>query len=106
MISELPRRAAGSGAGAAGLPIQRLQIRLPAGTSRVTVLLLPDCDGSEPALPVAPLDDWLARRPLRLTRVVRRGCRARGLRTLPRRPAATRGDSKTDMFIIASTGRT
>jgi hypothetical protein len=102
MVSELPRRAAGSGADAAGLPIQRLQIRLPAGTPRVTVLLLPDCDGSEPKLPVTPLDDWLARRPLRLTRVPRRGCRARGLRTQPRRPAATRRGSTTDIPSIAS----
>ncbi len=51
----------------------------PPGTPRLTVLLLPDCDGSELALPVAPLDHWLARRPVRLTGVPRRGCRARGL---------------------------
>jgi hypothetical protein len=53
-------------------PIQRLQIALPAGTPRVTVLLLPDCHGDEPVLAVTPLADWLARRPLRLINVSRR----------------------------------
>jgi hypothetical protein len=52
---------------AAGAPIRRLQIVLPAGARRLTVLLLPDCDDAEDtALPVAPLDYWLARRPVRL----------------------------------------
>jgi hypothetical protein len=51
----------------AGAPIRRLQIVLPAGARRLTVLLLPDCDEVEDtALPVAPLDYWLARRPVRL----------------------------------------
>jgi Heparinase II/III-like protein len=80
LVSELPRCADDTGERAAGAPIRRLQIILPAGTARVTVLLLPDCDGSELALPVARLDHWLARRPVRLTGVPRRGCRARGLR--------------------------
>ena len=78
-VSELARRVNDAGERAAGAPIRRLQIVLPAGTPRLTVLLLPDCDGSELALPVAPLDHWLARRPVRLTGVSRRGSRARGL---------------------------
>ena len=79
-VTELPRRADDAGRRAAGPPIRRLQVVLPAGTPRVTVLLLPDCDGSELSLPVTPLDHWLARRPVRLTGVPRRGCRARGVR--------------------------
>jgi Heparinase II/III-like protein len=78
LVCELPRRVDSAAGRAAGSPIHRLQIRLPAATPRVTVLLLPDCDGDEPALPVTPLDHWLARRPLRLTGVPRRGCRSRG----------------------------
>ncbi len=78
VVSELPRRADWSGQRAAGALIRRLQIAWPAGTRRLTVLLLPDCDGDELALPVAPLDHWLARRPIRLAGVPRRGCRARG----------------------------
>lgn len=79
-VCELPRRADHGDARAAGGPIRRLQIVLPAGARRLTVLLLPDCDENEIGLPVAPLDHWLARRPVRLTGVPRRGCRARGLR--------------------------
>jgi hypothetical protein len=81
-ISELPRRADSGEGRATGAPIRRLEIVVPAGTARITVLLLPDCDGGEAVLPVAPLDHWLARRPLRLTGVPRRGCRARR-RTAP-----------------------
>jgi Heparinase II/III-like protein len=77
LVSELPRREDQAGERAAGAPIQRLQIAWPAGTRRLTVLLLPDCDGTELALPVAPLDHWLARRPVRLTGLPRRGCRTR-----------------------------
>jgi hypothetical protein len=62
VVSELPYAAEGR-------KIYRLQIVLPPGTPRVTVLLLPDCDGGETPLAVAPLADWLARRPLRLTDV-------------------------------------
>jgi hypothetical protein len=41
---------------------------VPASARRLTVLLLPDCDDAEDTmLPVAPLDYWLARRPIRLT---------------------------------------
>jgi len=86
LVSEFPRRAAGA-------PVRRLQIVLSAGTPRLTVLLLPDCDGSELALPVAPLDHWLARRPLRLTGVPRRGCRARGLRLAERKAPVRLGKS-------------
>jgi hypothetical protein len=78
-VAELPRCADEGDRRAAGAPIWCVQITLPAGTRRVTVLLLPDCDGSELALPVTPLDQWLARRPVRLTRAPRRG-RAHALR--------------------------
>jgi len=57
------------GARAAGDLIRRLEIAWPAGVRRLTVLLLPDCgDDEDPALPVTPLDNWLARHPLRLAR--------------------------------------
>jgi hypothetical protein len=79
VVSELPRRADEAGKRAAGALIRRLQIIWPAGARRLTVLLLPDCDGDELALPVTPLDHWLARRPLRLTGLPRRGCRTRGV---------------------------
>jgi Heparinase II/III-like protein len=87
LVSELPRRADDHGKRAAGAPIRRLQIVLPAGTPRLTVLLLPDSDGTELALPMSPLDHWLARRPIRLTGVTRRGCRARGSRVAGRNTA-------------------
>jgi hypothetical protein len=79
VLSELPRRADRAGKRAAGAVIRRLQIAWPAGTRRLTVLLLPDCDSDELALPVTPLDHWLARRPIRLTGLPRRGCRTRGV---------------------------
>ena len=79
-VSELPRRTDDPEKRAAGAPIRCLQIALPPGTPRLTVLLLPDCDGTELALPMSPLDHWLARRPIRLTGVPRRGSRARGAR--------------------------
>lgn len=83
VVSELPRRTDRPGQRAAGAPIRRLQIAWPAGAHRLTVLLLPDCDRDEPALPVAPLDHWLARRPIRLAGLPRRGCRARGAHRAP-----------------------
>jgi hypothetical protein len=70
---------------------------LPAGTPRITVLLLPDCDGTELALSVTSLDHWLSRRPLRLTGVPRRGSRARGLRAPSRQPATTSHDIKAGL---------
>ena len=79
LVSELPRCDDQAGKRAAGAPIRRLQIVWPAGTRRLTVLLLPDCDGGELALPVAPLDHWLARRPVRLSGLPRRGYRTRGV---------------------------
>jgi len=76
-VSELPWRVDAAAQPPAGAPVRRLQIAWPAGTRRLTVLLLPDCDRDEPVLPVTPLDHWLARRPVRLTGLPRRGCRAR-----------------------------
>ncbi|MGH7114642.1 MAG: heparinase II/III domain-containing protein, partial [Stellaceae bacterium] len=81
VVSEFPRRADRPGQRAAGALIRRLQIAWPAGARRLTVLLLPDCEGDELSLPVAPLDHWLARRPIRLSGLPRRGCRARGVHT-------------------------
>jgi hypothetical protein len=83
-VSELARHEDRAGQRAAGAPIRRLEIAWPAGTRRLTVLLLPDCDGDELALPVAPLDHWLARRPVRLTGLSRRGCRNRGIEAAER----------------------
>jgi len=66
-VSELPRRLDDDGKRAAGPLIRRLQILLPSGARRLSVLFLPDYDCGELALPVTPLDEWLARRPLRLS---------------------------------------
>jgi Heparinase II/III-like protein len=69
-IRELPRRDDDGERRGAGAPIRRLQIVLPAGARRLAVLLLPDCDAAaaaeESILPIAPLDSWLARHPVRL----------------------------------------
>jgi Heparinase II/III-like protein len=73
IVRELPRRTDAAGQRYAGAPVRKLQIAWPEGARRLTVLLLPDCDGDEPALPVAPLDHWLTRRPIRLTGLPRRG---------------------------------
>jgi Heparinase II/III-like protein len=71
-IRELPRRDDDGERRGAGALIRRLQIILPAGARRLTVLLLPDCDDPEgAALPVTPLDYWLARHPVRLAPLVR-----------------------------------
>ena len=43
-------------------------------------VLLPDCDDDDLVLPVTPLDDWLARRPVRLTGDPRPGYRTNALR--------------------------
>jgi hypothetical protein len=66
-VSELARRDDDGEQRGAGARIRRLQVVLPAGARRLTVLLLPDCDDADDtSLPVAPLDYWLARRPVRL----------------------------------------
>ncbi len=67
-VSELPRCEDDGEHRAGGAPIRRLQIVWPPGTRRLTVLLLPDCDDDTLVLPVTSLDDWLARRPVRLSR--------------------------------------
>src|SRR5262249_31977583 len=67
-VSELPRREDEPGKRASGALIRRLEIVWPPSAQRLTVVLVPDCDDDELALPVTPLDDWLARRPVRLTR--------------------------------------
>jgi hypothetical protein len=95
LVSELPRHTDSDGSRAAGAPIRRLQIVLPPGTPRVAVLLLPDCDGGEPALPVAPLDHWLTRRPVRLAAVPRHRRRLRGLRAGERRATTRPVKSRT-----------
>lgn len=64
-VAERPRRSGDT-------PIIRLRVAVPAGARRLTVLLLPDCDGRELALPVAPLDHWLAHRPVQQSRIRRR----------------------------------
>jgi heparinase II/III-like protein len=66
-ISELPRRVDDDGKRAAGPLIRRLRILWPSGARRLSVLFLPDYDCDELVLPVTPLDDWLARRPVRLS---------------------------------------
>ncbi len=66
-VREMERRDNDEERRGAGAPVRRLQIVLPAGVRRLTVSLLPDCDEADDAvLPVAPLDYWLARRPLSL----------------------------------------
>jgi hypothetical protein len=71
-VIELPRRVDHGANRAAGPPIRRLQIVWPRGTRRLVVALLPDCDDDDLALPVTPLDEWLARRPVRLASYPRR----------------------------------
>ena len=68
-VAELPRRIDDKLGRAAGPLIRRLQVVWPEGTRRLIVALLPDCDDEDLALPVTPLDDWLARRPVRLAPV-------------------------------------
>jgi Heparinase II/III-like protein len=67
-VCELPRRADDQGERAAGALIRRLQIVWPKGTRRLSVALLPDCGDDDLALPIAPLNEWLAKRPVRLIR--------------------------------------
>lgn len=60
-VAERPRRSGDT-------PVLRLRVAVPAGARRLAVMLLPDCDGCELALPVTPLDHWLAHRPVRPSR--------------------------------------
>jgi hypothetical protein len=71
-VAELPRRVDDEARRAGGALIRRLQIIWPKGTRRLSVALLPDCDDEDLVLPVTPLDDWLARRPVRLASYSRR----------------------------------
>jgi hypothetical protein len=88
-IRELPRRDDDGERRGVGAPIRRLQIAVPTGARRLTVMLLPDCDDAEDMLlPVAPLDHWLARRPIRLASCRRPANGKSGLRHPARRPAA------------------
>jgi hypothetical protein len=64
-VAELPRRDDGSGGPGTGAPIRRLEVYWPQGARRLVVSLSPDCEGSPPTLLVAPLDEWLAGRPLK-----------------------------------------
>jgi hypothetical protein len=95
-VSELPRRADHDGKRAGGDLIRRLQIRWPMGTRRLCVALLPDCADDDLPLPVTPLSEWLARRPVRLTRYPRteyRTSAARFARSKPTRAGVNaRGD--------------
>jgi hypothetical protein len=71
-VAELPRRVDDEDRRAAGALIRRLQIVWPKGTRRLSVALLPDCADDDLVLPVTSLDEWLARRPVRLASYPRR----------------------------------
>ncbi len=86
-VAELPRRVDNEGGRAAGALIRRLQITWPKGTRRLSVALLPDCDDDDLVLPVTSLDDWLAKRPVRLASYSRRALWINAARH------AARGDS-------------
>jgi hypothetical protein len=86
LVSELPRRDDEAGSRAAGALIRRLEISWPKGVRRLSVLLLPDCDGDDQALPVAPLEHWLAGPPFRLAGHPQPLYRTKGLRGPERRP--------------------
>ncbi len=67
-VSEMPRRADACGRLGDAL-IRRLQIVWPNGVRRLTVALLPDYDdNADFAAHVTPLEEWLARSPVRLAR--------------------------------------
>ena len=89
-VAELPRRVDSAGGRAAGALIRRLRIVWPAGTRRLSVALLPDCEDEDPALPVTPLDDWLSLRPVRLIEYLRHdpAMTSRPVAALARQPAA------------------
>jgi Heparinase II/III-like protein len=100
-IRELPRRDDNGEKRGAGALIRRLQIALPAGARRLTVLLLPDCKSREDTiLPVAPLDSWLARRPLRLAALQPTGEAAPAF---PRQPTA-KGTTWMNKHLVAGAG--
>jgi len=80
LVSELPRRDDQDGKRAAGALIRRLEVPWPRGARRLTVLLLPDYDAENQAVPVAPLDDWLAPRPVGSPRYPEPFYRTEGLR--------------------------
>ncbi len=65
LVAELPRCDNDSGGRGSGAPIRRLEVHWPQGAPRLVVSLLPDSEGSPPPLPVAPLEEWFARRPLK-----------------------------------------
>jgi hypothetical protein len=83
-VAELPRRVDVEGKRAGGALIRRLHIVWPKGTRRLSVALLPDCDDDDLALPVTPLDEWLARRPVRLASYARRDKRTNASRRTAR----------------------
>jgi hypothetical protein len=84
-VAELPRRVDDEDRRAAGALIRRLQIVWPNGTRRLSVALLPDCDDDDLVLPVTSLDEWLARRPVRLASYPRRASRINAVRHAARR---------------------
>lgn len=92
-VSELPRRADSQGRRATGALIRRLQIVWPKGVGRLAVLLLPDCDDEEFGLPIIPLSDWLAKRPVRLA----------GYRRMPHWAGAGRRAAGAPPVGVAST---
>jgi hypothetical protein len=97
-VSELPRRVDDHGKRAAGPLIRRLQIAWPKGARRLSVALLPDCDDNDCALPVAPLDEWLAKHPLRPARWLRADRRA----LIARPPGGRRGRARIIAGIASS----
>jgi hypothetical protein len=86
MVSELPRRDDEGGRRAKGALIRRLEVSWPKGIRRLTVLLLPDCEAEDHALPVTPLDHWLARRPVRVARDPQPFYRTKGFRAPEQSP--------------------
>ena len=79
LVSELPRRDDADGERAVGAPIRRLEIAWPKGASRLSVLLLPDCSDDDPVVTVTPLENWLARQPIRRAHCPQPLYRARSL---------------------------
>jgi hypothetical protein len=80
LVSELPRRDDQDGKRAAGALIRRLEVPWPRGARRLTVLLLPDYDAENQEVSVAPLDHWLAPRPVEVARYPQPFYRTEGLR--------------------------